>query len=155
MIWLYVALAAAVTFVIAAVSIGGVTARLASRSRRSVYDLDEAVEFVAERLPPEMTAVISYDDVRAVLRWHLDFLEDRGVASTRTADDPGSRLIVVDDAEPVAHVLGRVEDAAEDEPGHDLTDVQVVAILDAEARYYESIGAVGPRVGGPPDPFVD
>lgn len=153
MIWVFVIAAALVSFVVAAVSIGGVTARLASRSRRTVYDLEQAVEFVADHLPDEITATVSYDDVRAVLDWHLRFLEARGVASHRTADDPGSALIVVDDAEPLAAVLGRVEATEEGQPGHGLTDEQVVAILAAEEGYYESIGAVGPRVDSPRDPF--
>ena len=143
-----------VTFVIAAVAVGGVTARLASRSRRSVYDLDEAVDFVAEALPDELTAAISFDDVRAVLAWHLDFLEARGVASPRAADDPGSSLIVVDDAEPIAAVLAQVDVTAEGEPGHGLPDSAVAAILDAERGYYEVIGAVGREVSGPNDPFT-
>lgn len=153
MIWVFIAGAAVVTFVIAAVSIGGVTARLASRSRRTVYDLEQAVEFVADLLPDEITAVVSYDDVRAVLDWHVQFLEGRGVASHRTADDPGSALIVVDDAEPLAAVLGRVEATEAGRPGHGLTDEQVVAILAAEERYYDAIGAVGPEVDAPRDPF--
>lgn len=153
MIWVFVVVAALVSFVIAAVSIGGVTARLASRSRRTVYDLEQAVEFVADHLPAGVTAEVSYDDVRAVLDWHLQFLEARGVASHRTADDPGSALIVVDDAEPLAAVLGRVEAAEEGEPGHGLTDEHVVAILAAEEGYYDSIGAVGPEVDVPRDPF--
>jgi len=142
-----------VTFVIAAVSIGGVTARLASRSRRTVYDLEQAVEFVADHLPDHVTAVVTFEDVRAVLDWHVQFLEARGVASHRTADDPGSALIVVDDSEPLAAVLGRVEAAGEGQPGHGLTDDQVVAILDAEEGYYDAIGAVGPEVDAPRDPF--
>ena len=47
---------------IAAVSVGSVTARLSTRARRSVYDLEEAVDFVADRLPPDLTAEISYVD---------------------------------------------------------------------------------------------
>ena len=43
MIWLFAVLAALTTFVIAAVSVGGTTAGLASRARRSVYDVEEAV----------------------------------------------------------------------------------------------------------------
>jgi hypothetical protein len=148
-IWLFVVLAALCSFVVAAVSVGSVTARLSTRARRSVYDLDEAVSFVADRLPPEITAQASYDDVRAVLEWHIAYLADKGVLSYKTADDPGSGLILVSDDEPVAYILGRIDDVDADAPGASLTDEQVVVILDAEARYYESIGAIGPRVPAP------
>jgi hypothetical protein len=145
--WFWIALAAVVTFVIAAATIGGVSGSLARRPRRSVYDLEEAVEYVAERLPAELTAEISYDDVRAVLAAHCDYLAAKGVASERTADDVGSGLIVVPDDEPVAWILGRL-----DEMGLGLSDEQVVTVLEVETRYYAAIGAIGPEVAGPTDP---
>jgi hypothetical protein len=145
--WLWIVLAVIGTFVIAAVSIGVVSGSLARRPRRSVYDLEEAVDFVADRLPDELTAQVSYDDVRSVLLFHCDYLAAKGVASERTADDIGSALVVVPDDEPTAFVLGRVTDA-----GLDLADDQVVQILDAELAYYEAIGAIGPQLDGPSEP---
>jgi hypothetical protein len=145
--WLWVALAVVLTFVIAAVSVGVVSRSLATRPRRSVYDLEEAVEYVADRLPDELTARISFDDVRNVLLFHCDYLAEKGVASDRTADDIGSALVVVPDDEPTAYVLGRVESA-----GLELTDDEVVAILDTEVLYYEAIGVFGPQLQEPPEP---
>ena len=149
MIWLFVVLAAVTTFVIAAVAVGSTTAQLAVRSRRSVYDIEEAVVFVADRLPAEVTAQIGYDDVRAVLGWNLDYLQAKGIASARTADDPGSGLIVVGDAEPLAWILGRVDEAQTPAPGAEVTDEQVAAILQANLAYEVSIGAIGEQVDTP------
>jgi len=148
-IWLFVVLAVVTTFVIAAVAVGSTTAQLAVRSRRSVYDIEEAVVFVADRLPAEVTAQIGYDDVRAVLGWNLDYLEAKGIASARTADDPGSGLIVVGDAEPLAWILGRVDEAQTPAPGAEVTDEQVAAILQANLAYEVSIGAIGEQVDTP------
>jgi hypothetical protein len=53
---------------------------------------------------------------------------------------------VVPDDEPVAWVLGRLE-----EQGVEIADADVVTVLDVEERYYEAIGAIGPRVSGPDD----
>jgi hypothetical protein len=145
--WLWVLLAVLGTFVIAAVSVGVVSGSLARRPRRSVYDIEEAVEFVADRLPDELTAQVSYDDVRSVLLFHCDYLAAKGVASERTADDIGSALVVVPDDEPTAWVLGKVTDA-----GLDLADDQVVQILDAELAYYQAIGAIGPQLDEPTEP---
>jgi hypothetical protein len=145
--WWWIVLSAVLVFVIAAVSIGVVSGSLARRPRRSVYDLDEAVDFVADRLPQELTAVVSFDDVRSVLLFHCDYLAAKGVASERTADDIGTALVVVPDDEPTAYVLGKVG-----EQGLDLADEDVVAILDAELAYYEAIGAIGPRLDGPAEP---
>jgi hypothetical protein len=145
--WWWIVLSAVLVFVIAAVSIGVVSGSLARRPRRSVYDLDEAVDFVADRLPQELTAVVSFDDVRSVLLFHCDYLAAKGVASERTADDIGTALVVVPDDEPTAYVLGKVG-----EQGLDLADEDVVAILNAELAYYEAIGAIGPRLDGPAEP---
>ena len=145
--WLWIVLAAVGCFVIAAVTIGGVSGSLARRPRRSVYDLEEAVDFVAERLPDELTAELSYDDVRAVLLAHCDYLASKGVASARTADDIGAGLVVVPDDEPIAFILGRVE-----ADGLAITDEQVVQVLNVETRYYRAIGAIGPEVSGPDAP---
>lgn len=142
--WIWILLAAVVCFVIAAVTIGGVTTNLATRPRRSVYDLEEAVDFVADRLPEERTAELSYEDVTAVLAAHCDYLAAKGVASAKGADDIGDALVVVPDDEPLAWVLGRLE-----EQGVAIADDDVVSILDVEEQYYEAIGAIGPRVSGP------
>jgi len=114
-----------------------------------VYDIEEAVEFVANRLPEELTSVVSFEEVRTVLLFHCDYLADKGVASLATADDIGSSLVVVPDDEPVAFVLGKVS-----ESDLQLTDEQVLLILDAESEYYRAIGAFGPMVDLPPDPSV-
>jgi len=147
--WIWWLLGAVVVFIVAALSIGIVSGSLARRPRRSVYDLEEAVEFVADRLPDELTARVSYDDVRAVLLFHCDYLGAKGVASERTAEDIGTSLVVVPDDEPLAVVLGRVEAA-----GLDLDDTDVITILDTEVDYYRAIGAIGPELdgeGGPGD----
>jgi hypothetical protein len=145
--WWWILLSVLCVFVVAAVSVGVVSSSLAQRPRRSVYDLEEAVEFVADRLPEEMTASVSYDDVRAVLLFHCDYLAAKGVASGRTADDIGTAMVVVPDDEPTAFVLGRVGEA-----GLELSDEDVVTILDAELQYYEAIGAIGPRLEGSDEP---
>ena len=148
MIWLSLALSVVTTFVIAAVSIGWVTAGLATRPRRSVYDLDEAVDFVAERLPPHVTAEVSFDDVKAVLGWYLDYLRSKGIASEATAEDIGEQLVLVGDDELLAWILGHSDEVGPDGPGAELTDEQIAAVLEANETYERSIGAIGPAVTG-------
>jgi hypothetical protein len=92
--FVWAALAALGTFVIAAVAVGSVTGRLARSPRRSVYDLDEAVVFVSERLPDELTAELSYDDVRAVLGFHCDYHIASYVAVCCAVLNTGECLVV-------------------------------------------------------------
>jgi hypothetical protein len=130
--------------VIGLVSVGGVTARLAKAPPRSLFDLDEAVGYVADRLPPHAAGQLSYDDLRLVLGWHLEYLEAKGVADEDGDAAPvGDRAVVAGDDEGVAYVLGRAGDA-----GVEVDDVAVVEVVEAEGAYLEAIGALGGTVGG-------
>jgi hypothetical protein len=146
-IWIFVVVSALIAFVVSAVAVGSVTAQQAGKSRPAVYDLNDAVDFVADRLAPEITAILTYDDVRQVLLWHLDYLAAKGVASYGTDAEVAASLVVVTDDEPIAFILGKADDA-----DIEVADDQVVAILAAQEGYYRSIGAYGPEVSGPDDP---
>lgn len=145
----FVVLAAVVVVVIGLVAVGAVTGRLAEEPRRSVFDLNEAVQFVAERLPEDVTAVLSFDDVASILAWHLDYLEHKGVAgaSDHDLEDLPSGPVVTADDEAVAYVIGKANDV-----GLDLDDVHVFEVLTVEQDYLKAIGAVGGAVPAPVDP---
>jgi len=129
MVWLLVALAAVAVFVIAAVAIGRETRRLDAQPPRPVFDVDEAVEWIGDRLPFDVAAVLSHDDVRQILRWSLDQL------AVRAEDE----VLVVDD-EAVAYVQVRARDA-----GHDWTEAHIQTVLERQLAYLEAIGAVRPE----------
>ena len=141
--WIWIVLGAIATLVLALVSVGSVTRLLATRPRRSLYDLEEAVIYVAERLPEEITAALSYEDVQEVLFAHCQYLGQRGVASGRIAADVQQELVVVNDDEPIAFVLGKME-----EQERVIADEYIAEILDVEQGYYQRIGAIGEAVTG-------
>ena len=58
-----VIVAAVVVVAIALVAIGRETFTLGQQPKQAHFDLDEAVEYVADRLPDEVTARLGYDDV--------------------------------------------------------------------------------------------
>jgi hypothetical protein len=66
-------------FAIAAFTIGRETHRLDAVTPAPALELVDAVDWIAERLPEEVSARISYDDVRALVTWHLEMLEADGV----------------------------------------------------------------------------
>lgn len=138
-----VVLAGIAVFVIAAVLIGSEARRLDDEPPRPVFDLVEAVAWVADRLPAEVTAVLSPDDVARIMEWSLDCLAE--VEPDPSA--PGGES-VVEDEDAVAYVLARAEAA-----GADWTGVQVAAVLLQQTAYLEVIGAVrslSPERGGGP-----
>lgn len=142
--WIWIALGAIATLVVALVSVGSVTRLLSTRPRRRLYDLEEAVVYVAERLPGEITAALSYEDVQEVLYAHCQYLGQKGVASGRIAEDVHPDLVVVSDDEPIAFVLGKME-----EQDREVPDEYVAEILEVEQGYYHLIGAIGPQVTAP------
>jgi len=85
----FLLLTVVVVVVIGLVAVGGVTAKLAGAPPRPLFDLEEAVDYVAERLPDDVTAQLSYDDVRSLVGWHLDYLQEKGVA--RMIEEVGGR----------------------------------------------------------------
>ncbi len=132
-----IVLAVGAVVVIALVAVGREAFTLGAQPKQAHFDLEEAVEFVADRLPDEVTARLSFDDVRSLLRWHLEYLRDRGVPVRRDQASGGGPVVVEDD-EGIAFVLGRA-----DEDGLDATDAEVAFVLDAELAYFEAIGAIG------------
>ncbi len=145
MVWFFALLGLVVVVVIGLVVLGRETARLADHARPAVFDLTEAVTFIADRLPPDAQARLSHDDVRWVLMADADLLEEVAVeVDDEPADDELGPEVLVED-EAVARILGLA-----DASGRDLADEDVVAVLDARFAYLEAIGAVGPQADDGP-----
>ena len=136
-------LGAVVVTAIAFIAVGQAVGRMASDRPPAVYDLHDASIWIGDRLPDEVTARLSYDDVARILGWHLDWFGEVGAASRygqelsgETVRDEGA--IAPDDAAIDAVVARSV---AEDGPDA----VDVVCVLDLQMRYLVAIGAVGPE----------
>jgi hypothetical protein len=141
MIVVYLLVALAIAFAIAAVVVGREARRLDAEPPRPVFDPDEAVEWVANHLPFEVSAVLSHADVRQILDWNLQYFRSKGVSGNGSSPHI-TTPIVVGGAETVAYVLDQAT-----RTGSDFTPEQVHAVLDAQMSYLEAIGAVGPEAG--------
>lgn len=145
---IYVVIAAVAVLAIAWLAVGREILALAAKPKTSVYDLYEAVDHVAERLPSRLAAKLSSDDVEQILRWRLNHLRAMGLATLGRVDT---------DAELAAAAARRRERdivASEDEvidavladaltSGLDIDELDVVVVLDLERGYLEDIGAIG------------
>jgi hypothetical protein len=141
MIWLFVVVAVVAVVIIGFVVVGRETGIQAARARPAVFELEEAVQFIGEVLPEDVASRITHDDVRWVLRTDVDLLE----ATTVEGEGEGIRVIGEDQA--IARILGAAELA-----DRELSDRDVVAVLEARLQYLEAIGAIGPEVRGPDEP---
>ena len=131
---------AIVVTAIAFVAVGQAVGRMAVDRPPAVYDLHDASIWIGDRLPDEVTARLSYDDVARVLGWHLDWFGDIGAASRYGQELAGEAVrregaIARDDA-AIDAVVAR--SLAEDGPD----PVDVVCVLDLQMKYLVAIGAV-------------
>lgn len=141
--WVFVVAAAVVVFLIAAVVVGREAHRLDAVAPRSVYLIDEVVEFVAEYLPEETQARLTPAELEQLLTFHMRWLHAKGLQPTNVIDrrQDIDDLVVVGEDTLVAYLLGE----AERNDIEILDDVDVVNVVEAHLAYFEAIGAVGPK----------
>ena len=139
---LFASLAAIATFAIAAGAIGREAHRLDAIAPRAVYRLDEAVDYVADRLPAGSQARLTPAEVEQLLVAHMAWLHERGLQPDRVIDRPQDILepVVVSENDLIAHLLG----VADVIGVALLDDVDAVNVVDAHLAYLDAIGAVGP-----------
>lgn len=139
---IFILLAAAFTFALAAVVVGREAHRLDALSPRVVYVEEEALSFVAERLPDDTQGRLTLDDLRALLTYHLRWLNEKGLQPDQVIDRPQDidDEVVVEGDSLTAFLLGE----AEKNGVEILDDIDVVRVVDAHQEYFDAIGAVGP-----------
>ena len=147
MIWLIVAVGAVAVVVIAFVAVGLAVGRLEQETAPAVYRLSDAVDYVADRLPDEVTARITYDDVRVVLGWHLDWFAAVGLATSHGVE-LGDSAVAVDEMAVADTDAACDAVVARSLLGGGPDPVDVVCILEAQLSYLAEIGALS---AGPPN----
>ncbi len=126
-------LTAIIVFAIAAGAVGREAHLLDAVPARPVFDPDEATTWIAEHLPPQTTAALSYAEVGQIVNATLDLLRSHaGVAKTSGEVPDAGEEVVVDEDSAVAHAAGS------------LPVEHVRFVVQAVFSYLEVIGAVGP-----------
>ena len=130
-------------FIIAAVVVGREARRLDAVAPRVVYQIDAAVTFVANVIPPDTQARLTEDEVRALLVGHVNWLSERNMVPRDVIDrrQDIDAPLVVDETHLAAFLLGEATKRGVEL----LDDVDVVHVLDAHNAYFAAIGAVGPK----------
>jgi hypothetical protein len=145
--FLWLVAAGVVVFAVAAIVVGREARRLDAVAPRSVYIPDEAVEFVAEYLPPVSQARLTPAELEQLLRFHMRWLHSRGLQPTNVIDrrqDIAAPVVVNEDS-LTAYLIAESERTGIDI----LDDVDLVNVVDAHLAYFAAIGAVGPPAVDP------
>lgn len=139
--WIFFLIGAVAVLAIAVVVVTTTTRQLKNQQKPAVYELPLALEWIAARLPDEVTARVSYDDVEMLLRWHLEWFQEIGVASRHGQElaTEQARLdgVVATDEAAIDALVARSLAAGGPEA------VDVVCVLDLQMKYLVAIGAVG------------
>ena len=143
LVWVVAGVVGVIIFAIASIVIGRETFRLEHVAPKPTFDIDKATTWIGDNLPDEVTAQISYDDVRSILTWSLEFFKTKGVQANGV-DRVISSPVVIGSAETVDWVMLRA--AAN---GSTISPVEIHAVLDAQFKYLDVIGAVGPLANDP------
>ena len=142
--WIFFLVGALVVVLIAFVAVGQAVGQLEVERNPAVYDLNDAVLWIAHRLPDEVTARISFDDVALLLSWHLDWFQEVGVASRHgqelATDQARIDGAIATDEAAIDAIVARSLAAGGPEA------VDVVCVLDLQMKYLTAIGAVGDEV---------
>lgn len=180
MLWVFAIVGLLLIVGIGLVIIGRETNRLAARPRPSVFDVNEAVEFVANRLSPDAQARLSLDDVHWILMTDADLVEDatrdltegpypwsrpRGAGETgetngKEVAEPGDDAAAEPSDFDTAHTIdedvavARILVAAESQE-LDLTDDDIAEVLMRRNEYLLAIGAVGEEIADDPGAMSD
>lgn len=129
-------------FVVASVVVGREAHRLDAVAPRAIYQLDEAVSFVAGRLPPDTQSRLTLDELNKLLVLHMAWMRVNGLQPQNVVDRPQdiTDTVVVGEETLTAYLLGEAENAQIEV----LDDVDVVYVVRAHLDYFDAIGAVGP-----------
>lgn len=143
----FVVAAALSVFAIAAITVGREAHRLDAVAPRSVYIVDEAVEFVAEYLPAGSQARLTPAELEQLLTFHMRWLHAKGLQPDKVVDrrqDIATPVVIGEDT-LTGYLLGEA-----DRNGIEiLDDVDAVNVVQAHLAYFEAIGAVGPTAHDP------
>ncbi len=134
-----------IVVMIALVAVGGVVGDLEDAATPAVLELEDAVNWIADQLPDEATARLSFGDVRQILLWHLDYFDDAGLASEYGEElgvyGEGEEPVIAAEDESVNYVVQRSVEA-----GSEIEAIDVVLVLDQQMHFLREIGAIGNAV---------
>ncbi|HJM37906.1 MAG: hypothetical protein QGF06_03720 [Acidimicrobiales bacterium] len=142
MLLLFAILGFLLVLLIAFVSVAFTVRNLSEVSFPSVLEVDDAVEWISERLPEEAASQLRKDEVFEIIGWWLDSIDSAGLTSEHGQEigegrAKGKDESVADLDVAVDEVVARALETAEP-----LNELAVVVVLDLLVVYLTEIGAI-------------
>ncbi|MEC8974967.1 MAG: hypothetical protein VX725_04315 [Actinomycetota bacterium] len=145
--WVYISIAAITVLSLAWFTVVLVSARLRQTPTLTLFDIEKAVDFIAENLPEEVATRVTHDDVRLLLRWEITYFRKRGVASYGEVDSEAEMAALRNDA-IVTHEDDLVDELIKRSQIErlGLNVIDIVCVTDLANQYLKGIGAIGDEV---------
>jgi len=147
-IWLFLIVGLLLVVAVGFVAVGSAVGRLEATVPPAVFEVEDVVDWVAERLPDEAAGQLSRTNVVTIVGWYLDYFRSVGLA-TEHGQELGEAAIDAEAGRVVAH-LGDALDSLvargmeEPEP---LEAISVAVVVDLLGVYMVEMGAVGGAAG--------
>lgn len=125
--------AAAAVVAIALLMVGSAVGKTTAMPAQVVIDATEAIEFCAEALPAEVTSTLTYDELRRLLRLHLEWIQAYHLAPDGASDGP----ILFGELDAVPYMVERAATV-----GLDVSREHIVAVVAAHSAYLQVAGAI-------------
>lgn len=151
--WLFLIFGAVLVSAIAVVAVGSVVRRLDASARPVVLEVDDATDWIADRLPVEAAGQLSRDDVVSVIGWYLEVFDEAGLA-TDYGQELGDAALDKDQEHDEAvlsadRIVAPLDGALEHvvarglEQSDPLDAVSVAVVADLLGVYLQALGAIG------------
>ena len=132
-VFVLLGLAAVLVIVIALVFVGDAVGKTSAMPDQIVLDVHEAINFCAEALPSDVTATMTFDELRRLLRLHLEWIQAYHWSPEGSSDGP----ILFEEFDALDYVMERA----------DVTDLDVerdhaAAVIEAHSSYLQVMGAI-------------
>jgi hypothetical protein len=130
-----------VVVAIAAVIVVREAGRMTKEPPPVLFSMDEAYDFVVERLPDIVAATLTPGDVRRILAFQWEYFQQTGVSANGSKHHPTAGVMsqgaVVGGSDEVDYILRRCA-----ETGEDYLPEQVEAVVQTQLEYLRAIGAM-------------
>ena len=99
------------------------------------YGVEDSIKYITPRLAPDTREQVGAKSVRRILEWEMKYVQDQ-------LDEDPDRIVVLGGDDARAYVVAQTA-----EQGFDYSPELVGEVMQLQAEYMESIGAIARPVG--------
>lgn len=133
MVFVILGVALVLVVVVGLVFIGDAVGKTSAMPDQIVVDVHEAINFCAEALPSEVTAVMTFDELRRLLRLHLEWIQAYHWSPEGSDEAP----ILFEEFDALDYVMERMAAIRLDIP-----KAHVAQVIDVHSSYLQVMGAI-------------